>query len=420
MSTLAPSTPRPITPEVTGEALAPVREALRTVLGTAGDVFLDRPGFVASDDEVNPLSAAVRAITRFNCRRWAAADKSQFSQRVNTGNAQICGPYLDSLGESPGDPEIAPPFTGGQCNLAYTFVIESQGNPSPLADVFANRSTRGPIVGWRVAVEGTRTRGYVTSHHPGVAGCAAVGASQGLQERQWFDVQTRDRPVPFTARVLSVCGGLPDSCGDPPNEIRPPGRPIVPPVIAPEITINLPGLGPVTVTVELDPDGDPVICVEELDVCFTIDIGNDGDGGSEGGGTAPGDGAPGSPESVAPPAFDGTPGESGEDIDFGPPPAGSVWVGALVRFQAPASLGAAAGSGPNRAYPRVVGNASLVYAGGRGEAKQMRSEWRDLVRPVTSLEVTGCFVNTLPGVIATVRPISAIVCPDDICGGGDG
>lgn len=270
--------PRPLEPQDSQELVAPVKEAAREVLGFGWELFNDRPEFIASTDDRNLLATAVRALSQYNCRRWAAADKSNFSTRVNTGNAQLCGPYLESLGENPDDGDLSVPFTGGQC-VGVSYVVRRQNRTT--AGNFgapANTTGIGPVIGPYLDIDGLIGR----------AGINFAGSGK---------VQTLSGPATevLAPTIISITrsDGLPDTCGNPPTQISPPSTvtPVTP--IPPTITINLPGVGPVTVDLSFDEDGDPVFCIEEIDTCITVDVGDPG-GAEPPPGLEPGDqGEPG-------------------------------------------------------------------------------------------------------------------------------
>jgi hypothetical protein len=105
---------------------------------------------------------------------------------------------------------------------------------------------------------------------------------------------------------ITPCGS--DDCGDPPSVVQPPGTvtPVSP--LPPSVTINLPGIGPVDITLTLNPNGDPVVCIPEIDVCVTVEPPDDiTGGGDDGGDGGPSDGPPGDIGSP------GAPEETGED-----------------------------------------------------------------------------------------------------------
>ena len=126
---------------------------------------------------------------------------------------------------------LPPPFTGGQCDgEGYRIQYLDPGDGTPLAGVNASGKTRGPIAGFRTAVEGIEFVGYLTSR--AVVGnftCAQAGPTLGpLQERQWFRVINRGYGG-GSFSIVQACGG--DACGDPP--------PILPPVGPVNRTTNI-------------------------------------------------------------------------------------------------------------------------------------------------------------------------------------
>jgi hypothetical protein len=409
-----PAQNRPITAKDRDAIVTPVRDGLRElILGSPG-LFNDRPGFVAAPPSGNPFTDLVRAVTQFNCRRWARSDKSRYSTRVNAGNADICGQYLDGLGENPEDGAIEEPFQGGQCVTHYLVVIEADAGPIPGTGIFANGWTTGPIVSWRTEDDGVRTRGFITSNSgfSSFARCSTPPV-QGIQERLWFDTVSFERG-PFRFSVLNSC--VPDNCGNPPVGIRPPGRITGGTPPPPEITVEVPGFGPTTVTVNPGPDGGIEVCLPELQVCIVVGD-DDDDGGGE----------PGEPEDPTPPNGPnengpgdedavGDAGGENEDGDFGPPPEGRAWIGAFVQFTVPSKLGNIPSANPaNPAYATVVGNVSLDHGGVFSDAKQARSRWVSCFRENPNLTVRGARVNTRPGVSFRVYPVSVEICPESLC-----
>lgn len=332
-----PSRSRAITPTDAKSAIKPFEDAIETVAGTALDVFTDRPGFVASNDPVNPLSAAVRAVTRLNCRRWAAADKSGFSSRVNAYNSTVCTPYLDSIGETPNEGSAGPPFTGGQCNLVYIFEISGHNTTTGVAFTQKGKSW-GPIRGASSRVEGGINRFYVTSGGNPIesALCSGSNGSPGPVQSRQFGGSRNSAQIVTGISIVQVCSGT-DTCGNPPPEIRPPSNPVPPPSVPPGVTVSIPGIGPITVNVDLDPDGDPVFRIPSIGVDIGVELGGGSDPVSgPGTGPPPGDvGSPGTPVETGP-------GGSGPDGSTGPgageaegvAPEGSELVGLRMELLA--------------------------------------------------------------------------------------
>lgn len=305
-------------------ALEPVTDSLGTVLGLSVDVLSDRPNFIASTDSREPLSSAVRSLSQLNCRRWAAADKTNFSQRVNQGNANLCGPYLESIGEKPDDGSIGPPFLGGQCcdgqySIDYSG-LDTSGNPVSGSFPFTGR-----LLG-----------SYEKSNQPAqptkTAGIRRELCSGQVDELGIVTV-FEGQPTGFTFSDPVRTDGLPDDCGNIDDVVQPPAT-VTPTTPVPDnITINLPGIGDVTVNLDLSPEGNPVICSGDFEACITVPIGGGdgqpgdpgGDGGNGGGGgPGPGDiGQPGDSENA-----------DGEGDAEGEAPDGQILVGVKINILA--------------------------------------------------------------------------------------
>lgn len=289
--------PRPVSAADKVDAIDTFIDAVKSVTNDVGDVFTDRPAFVAGNEPRGPLGDAVRAVTRLNCRLWAGGDKSNYSTRVNGYNGEVCGPYLDSLGEKPDGPLTEPLLQGGQCeDVAYSVFATNQNGQT-----FGLGTRTGPI---------------------GVA----VGPNNGPDQKELIVTgKNGSSPVAVYDSTVSVQrqDGQPDNCGNGEPFITPPSTvtPTFP--ISPTIGVDLPGIGPVNVTVGITVTGDPQICIPILGVCETIKIGppdrapGPGPGGGGGGDLPPGDvGSPGLPSVT---------GEDGEADGEAPP--GSVLVG---------------------------------------------------------------------------------------------
>lgn len=319
---------RPATAEEKDEIARKVTGGIQGLFNLTTDLLFDRPAFVAGDDEQNFLGAATRALTRYNCRRWARSDQSQNSARVNIGNYEICGPYLESIGEVPPPGFIGPAFDGGQCATAYAVSYETQQyqrtNPTNSGDwvvrtAFINQPS--PMLG-PIRLESNAFGAVRFRDANNVLMSMNFGGSNGFNPNGFFVFRYRN--LTFT-RV----DGLPDNCGDPEPQTKLPNAPTGLPPLPPNITIDVPGFGPVTVTIEPGPDGDPVICVEEVQVCVEVDQDDE---------PAP----PGQPPSVPPPGDVGEPGGGGDTgpggDSEGEAPPGSVLTGLLMELlEAPES-----------------------------------------------------------------------------------
>lgn len=287
-----PARTRPLTDEDKQELLIPIVSGLQELVFGAPGLFIDRPGFIANPDPMTGLATTVRNLQRFNCRSWALSDKSEYSSLVNEGNAELCGPYLDSLGENPDPGSVAPPFTGGQCPVNYNASWESRRfNGSLGAYEWRSFSFTGGALLGPLTIDNT------------LSGFTCFGDDK---EDQYTLVSANGTRVLIGAggcsditpgyRNLSLTrqDGMPDNCGNPDSEIRPPSTVTPSTPLPPSISINVPGFGPVDVTLTLDPSGNPVFCVDQLETCFTVDIGGSGGGGGGGGpNTTPGEAGPG-------------------------------------------------------------------------------------------------------------------------------
>lgn len=336
---------RPSTPGERRRSLEPVTDSLGSVLGLSIDLFTDRPGFIASTDSRDPLGTAVRALSQLNCRRWAAADKTNFSQRVNQGNAQLCAPYLEGLGEKPDDGSIGPPFLGGQCDgvdYLFDYSFTDQNGVRQTVERGTNRPLRGTYSGV-INDLGFQEHGFRDFD-------SAAGTVDNRLVGVVFEGQN---PNPKISNVRRV-DGQPDDCGNVGDETQPPAT-VTPTTPVPDnITINLPGIGDTTINLDLSPEGNPVICTGDFEACITVPIG--GGNGQPGEGGDGGDGGPPNP----PPGDIGEPGEgvaAGEGGDAeGEAPEGSVVVGVQINV-------VSAPSTPTRFTDVVLRGVCYVYMG---------------------------------------------------------
>lgn len=301
-----------VTPEQRDAIVNPVRKGLGDLITGNPGLFFDRPGFIAGGGPSDPFSNVVRDLTRLNCRIWASRDKSGYSPRVNSGNAALCNPYLDDIGEKPPDGEVAPPFPGGQClGTVYNVTGFYKGDSTNNQDQqFGPAAVNGAVTGVEARpnfFNPLRSDIWITS-------------STGPDVRVVQDIFSGG----LSFRITSVVrlSGNPDVCGDPPAEYTPPGQstPAVQP--PPGITVDFPGLGPIGVTVTVGPDGDPTFCIPAIDTCIEVDVGN-GEDGTGGGGP---DVAPTTPGSPAAPTDTGVGGEAGGEAG-----EGEELTGVLVR-----------------------------------------------------------------------------------------
>lgn len=299
-----------ITDEQRDAIVGPVRDGLRNLVTGDPGLFQDRPGFIAGGGPTDPFSNAVRGLTQANCRIWAAANKDNYSPKVNQGNARLCEPYLNDIGELPPEGDVGAPFSGGQCPKAYRPTgTYRQSNPNA-PDFGATRNWRiggnitGPIVGIVPGGDPVGTAwAFVSASNGGLPFRTILDDATGVGVRGPNEalgpgiLWSKSKPTITNVNVQVA----PDNCGDREPELIPPGAglPITQP--PPNITVNIPGIGPTNVNIDLDEDGNPEFCFEELNICVSVDIGGDGD-------------APPAPPGTRPPGDQGQPEDS---IDVG-------------------------------------------------------------------------------------------------------
>jgi hypothetical protein len=399
---------RPVTSADRVNAIDTLIDAVKPLFNDVYDRAADYPGFIQSSEPRSPIFDAARSVARLNCRLWAASDKSNYSVRANAGNAELCGPYLDDLGENPDSGDLALPFEGGQCAGAGYFVtvqyftVNTDGSnaatPTTIVGAGGVSGFPGPIDGLRVDGAPGNLQLFLVAANGDNLLASSSAPQGGFRE----------------ARITSVerAGGLPDNCGNPNPIIRPPNTVTPTAPIIPRITVNLPGVGDVEVEVSVNVDGSPKVCIPILGACEDIEINPpdaDPDGGGGGGGGAP----PLDPE-IGPP-IDSPPGGGGggDDTNFGEPPEGRIWIGAYVELLGDLTtfgviprdlLGQAALS-------TVVGNASLNVQSDSGLTlrstfAQIRSEWSEHIVPVVGLTVSGIRVKVNPALGYRVYPVS--------------
>jgi hypothetical protein len=266
----SPLAPRPITDKDRQKILIPIKSGMQELIFGKPGLFIDRPGFVAGPQPETGLATIVQQLTRFNCRRWAASNKNNYSQAVNAGNAELCSLYLESLGEKPDDGGIAPPFTGGQCDKPYR--VRFVGNTGPTGSPFDYFALcHGPIGGVRItATSGGTCIGEVLARACNISqpNCAAITPGAYTWRPCGISGQGLCNGALSIGEVIACTGE--DDCGNVDSLIQPPATVTPSTPIPPQITINLPGFGEVKVTVALDEDGNPVVCIPEMDACFTI------------------------------------------------------------------------------------------------------------------------------------------------------
>lgn len=343
-----------------------------------------------------------------NLPGWARALGGPAKHQMNA----MCSPYwADNGWDGPANP--GPPFTGGQCPVNYVASLSWTQADSGCNTI----NSSNPSLGVGPGPINIRTAAVPPFSGPDNQLCPGFSYNQVFVSNANGESLLIGAGAGISLNSFSVTPELggPDNCGNPPNAplIPGPNPPPNPP----------PTPGPEPFDDPSDPTGPPIIPIPPYEdpVFGPIPIDAPEDSPAGGGPASGGDGLPGSPDAVGPDAGGANGGEPGEDVDFGEPPAGRVWVGCVVTAAVDPRYGTIPGTAPgNAVYPTTLGNASLIYDGFRGTSTRVLSEFTSLFRPVSSVVLTGCRVSSLPGVNLTVRPISAETCPDNPCEETDG
>lgn len=386
-------------------AAAVVQKVLDVIEGL--DEVSRRLGEFVKNGPDGGLAGHVRDGYRRRCRQYA--NVPGWLKRLSPTGARtfgnMCDPYLENNNWSP--PVSAPSFSGGQCEAAYVASVSweqadsgcnvTQGSNPSLGVGFGPISLQFVTVGTPPGSPVDLCPGFsynrvLLTNRDGQV--TLVGASRGVRLLS-FNIARED--------------GQPDDCGNPPPDLLPgPTPPPNPPDDGTPDPTDNPG-DPADPIVPIPPFVDPRFGPIPIDFSPT--------GGSDRPGATPTQSEPGSGDSVGDPiegVGSGEPEDS--DVDFGDPPEGRVWVGALLQVLAPSFEAVIPSEAPvNDVYPRVVGNAALRYEGGRGTAVRIRSEWSEHFRPVDALQVKGLSVSLRPSFSWRVFPISRETCPEDKC-----
>lgn len=310
----------PISPDLVGSIV----EAGKDILKEAANLTSGRdPNYIRDAQPENVIDAIALAGARQGCRRYAN-NPDQYSGRRLARVERACRPYLDDIGKPPG-PEIELPFRGGQCNIGY-FVNGTLVNYASDGSVDSSGpwqlGVQGPIGGLSFANSGGAP--VIGPLAPGAQGFYAFLTAGGVRQLAFGN---GNGGVSGSITSVTPQGPVPDNCGNPPPEYKPPARPTVP---------DPPGPQPFNPTPDIDIDIDVTI---NPDLTINFDIGtgpitidpfgdDDGDDdGGDGGDGGPSDGPPGDP---------GDPGDP-EDIDEGEDaagcaPAGKVLTGVRVQI----------------------------------------------------------------------------------------
>lgn len=366
----------------------------------------DRIADFVANGPSDGLGGFVRDGYRTRCNQFA--NLPPWAQALGNGTtgtmSRICQPYWDDNGWD--GPVSNSPFTGGQCaGVSYIVtwsITETLCSSGPVNRPQSNVTVTGPVA--RAKTEINPGSNPTVEFRIGTAGSTLPIRGSGSYINPCFaDVTSA---LDWGNFSVVRADGMPDTCGDPEGSLEPGTNPPPDPgpIDAPDPTDD-----------PSNPTGPPLLPLPPYDDPLggptPIDAPDDP--------VAPGppESGPGSPDNVGDPIPVTPAGDEGEETDFGEPPTGKVWVGCLLNFTLPTNLGGIPGSAPaNRVLARVFGNASLVFAGGRGIAYRQNSAWSYVLRPTGALKVTGVYVNCEPGITYTVRPISIEQCPENTCG----
>ena len=371
----------------------------------------DRVADFIANGPAGGLQGAIRDGYRTRCNQFA--NLPAWARALGNGPTgtlnRLCQPYWDDNGWD--GPVQSVPFTGGQCaGVSYSFwgeqwnpITSSWGAAARLGG--AGQVLNGPITSISINRGAACSNGFGNSFQ---AVLTATGGASGTSTLS-FNVACLTAPGSAQTGLRNVnarrADGGTDTCGNPPAELQPGTNPPPNPgpIDAPDPTAD-----------PNDPTGAPLLPLPDyddpLDGPTPIEAPADPvpPGAPESG--------PGSSDNVGD-AIEVTPaGDEGEETEFPEPPEGKSWIGCLLNFDIPESFGGIAGSGPqNKVLPRVFGNASLVFDGGRGIAYRQTSAWSYVVRPTGALKVTGVYVNCDSEITYTVRPIAIENCPENLC-----
>lgn len=391
--------------------------AIQTIRNTVNSLD-EIADIIANPPEGQPVRQAIGINGRRVCDAYANLElvTDLLVGPAKSVIALVCKPYFDAEGYDA--PEAEVPFTGGQCagtryTVSGTYLVSCGADEGQTKTWSASSTSIGPIGGiylepgggWQIETGGTvdpnliptgKNFGLVKVPRPGVT-CEQLGDG---------DLAASTTPKITTVTPFS---GEPNDCGDPPPQLVPGAN--RPPSPGPFPTGLQPGV---------NPDGQPFFFIPDIDVPggspITLDDDPLGDGPPPLQPPAGGDGLPGDPAAIDGEAGEVTGGEDGEDIDFGEPPEGRVWIGCIVETSSTPALGNIAGTGPeSTVWPTVRANAALNYGSKKGTSYRITSRFHDLIRSATSLIVTGVFLQVLPGSTSKVFPLSALKCPSNPC-----
>lgn len=300
-------------PQLTGGVAAELAQRARALLRNAAFATsgID-PLYLRDAEPEGPIEALVVAGARQGCRRYASNPGDMTTAR-EVRIERACRPYLDSLGADA--PDFNLPFRGGQCcgvtyQFTYTFRNPNTGELTDSVQTASNVQ----IVG--LAPERSNQPAQPTKS----GGVRFRSCPTGQIQDVYLGTTFEGAPLDQSIKNISIIGGAPDSCGNPPVEVTP-SAPRLPTQPRREPFNPSPGIN-VDIDVEVNPDF-------SIDIDFgtgPITIDPFADEGGDGGGGAPPVG-PGEP---------GSPGDTGEGGDAaGEAPEGQILTGLRINFLEP-------------------------------------------------------------------------------------
>lgn len=344
--------PSVLNEEARGNIIDFVGKVVGTTLQQSFDYTTDFPGFIADPSPATGPFGVAKAVAQQSCRRWARGEGIPSLPGFDALYGGICEPYLDSIGENPGDGVLGPPFQGGQCPVQYTV--------SGTYRVYDNAqcAIRPDPINFSAGVLGPIKRFFYDNGGGPAPTCNQSPGRVFRVEGATNTIGLASSPAGGLVRITGVnivrtAGGA-DNCGNPPPEYDPPNIPPGLPPLAP-ITVNIPGIGDVKVDVTFGPNGEIQISLPDLGI--NVELPNPLFDGEDGGEDGP-----------IPPGFQGEP---AEPIDVGPGDAAdetseSNLVGVLVQtIQTPPRA--------NRLFNETESytkGAYFVYFGGDGGLSQ--------------------------------------------------
>lgn len=277
-----------------------------SALGAGFRALRDPAGFVRDDlpPEADDLTRWIQDRNRRACRRHArneAAGAYSTLGELRRPRYAHCLPYLDSINEGPETTgKYGPPFTGGQCPIAYNIAYSGVAISNPNAQGQGggevlnftgqsqgfNKYPVGPITGISIGGSNPAECGTASGKQIKVqtaTGVVGFGCFPQANQPSGFDPKS----VQFTA-ITPANSNQSDNCGDPPNRYEPPGWPKDLPVLPPP-EVPPPG-GDGDDDIDVDDDGNWRIC--ENGDCTNPYPPGGGGGPDRGGGPGEPDGEP--------------------------------------------------------------------------------------------------------------------------------